>query len=192
MAESEKEKFKKKEKRVQIIVLVVITPILIASAVLIGLYYETEVVHPYERTGMIPDEIWLIDGNKNSTHLFGENGTFESEIAYVENILQGIDLECYNVNWYGIHGFQVIYKTTKSEIVSKIGEDKFDQFLDNDIARKAFELYCPHVINRINIPPDNYDPNIGMGSVEMCLEGSMSTPEYCYLLKSVREKYNTR
>jgi len=191
LVKSEKEKFKKKEKRVQIIVLAVITPILIATAVLIGLFYPSEVVHPYERTGMIPDDVWLMEDNKNSTHLFGENGTFESEVAYVENILQGIDLECYNVNWYGIHGFQIIYKTTKSEIVSKIGEDKFDQFLDNNIARKAFELYCPHIFNLVQAP-DNFDPNVGTGSVEMCLEGSISTPEYCHLLKSVREKYKTR
>ena len=191
MTESEKEKFKKKEKRVQIIILAIVCPILIASAVFIGLFYETEVVHPYERTGMIPDEVWIMIEKPNTTNLFEENGTFESEIAYVENILQGIDLECYNVNWYGIHGFQIIYKTTGREIISKIGEDKFQQLLDNEIARKAFELYCPHVINILKVPED-FDPNVGTGSVEMCLEGSMSTPEYCHLLKSVREKYNTR
>lgn len=191
MTESDKEKFKKKEKRVQIIVVVVIAPILIASAVFIGLFYDTQVVHPFERTGMIPDEIWLMDEKLDSTNLFGENGTFESEIAYVEYILQGIDLECYNVNWYGVYGFQIVYKTTRSEIVSKIGEDKFDNFLQNYIASKAFELYCPHIPNRL-VVPDNFDPNLGTGSVEMCLEGSVANPEYCHLLKSVREKYNTR
>ena len=191
MTESEKKKFKKNEKRVQIIVLAVVAPILIGSAVFIGLFYETEKVHQYERTGMIPDEIWLMEEKLNSTNLFGESGTFESEIAYVENILQGIDLECYNVNWYGINGFQIVYKTTRSEIVSKIGEDKFDNFLHNYIASKAFELYCPHLMNIIQAP-DNFDPNLGTGSVEMCLEGSISNPEYCHLLKSVREKYNTR
>jgi len=191
LVKSEKEKFKKNEKRVQIIVVAVIAPIVIASAIYLGLFYDKEVVHPYERTGMIPDEIWLMDEKHNTTHLFGEKGTFESEIAYVENILQGIDLECYNVNWYGIHGFQILYKTTRSEIVSKIGEDKFDDFFENPITKKAFELYCPHVINTLNIP-DNFDANVGTGSVEMCLEGSMSTPEYCYLLKSIKEKYKTR
>ncbi len=191
MTETEKEKFKKKEKRVQIIIIAVVCPILIGTAVFLGLFYETEKIHPFERTGMIPDEIWLMYEKPNTTNLFEENGTFESEIAYVENILLGIDLECYNVNWYGVHGFQIIYKTTRSEIVSKIGEDKFDQFLDNEIASKAFELYCPHLLNILQAP-DNFDPNVGIGSAEMCLEGSMSTTEYCHLLKSVREKYNTR
>ncbi len=191
MTESEKEKFKKKEKRVQKIVIAVVCPILIASAVLIGLYYETEKIHPFERTGMIPDEIWLMDEKLETTNLFGESGTFESEVAYVEYILEGIDLECYNVNWYGVYGFQIVYKTTRSEIVSKIGEDKFDEFLQNYIASKAFELYCPHIPNRL-VVPDIFDPDLGIGSVEMCLEGSVANPEYCHLLKSVREKYNTR
>jgi len=191
LTESEKEKFKKKEKRVQIIVLTIITPILIASAVFIGLYYEPEKVHSFKRTGLIPDEIWSLDKNHNSTHLFGENGTFESEVAYVENILLGIPMECYNVNWYGIHGFQIIYLSTKDKIIKKIGEEKFEQFLENDIVQKAFELYCPHVINKLQVP-NNFDPYVGMGSVEMCLEGSMSDPDYCDLLKIIREKHNTR
>ena len=191
MAESEKEKFKKKEKRVSIIIIAVVCPILIVTAVFLGLFYDPKVVHPFERTGMIPDEIWLLEEKHNTSNLFGENGTFESEIAYVENILQGIDLECYNVNWYGVHGFQIVYKTTRSEIVSKIGEDKFDNFLQNYIASRAFELYCPHLLNILEAP-DNFDPDLGTGSVEMCLEGSVSNLEYCHLLKSIREKYNTR
>jgi len=191
LAESEKEKFKKKEKRVQIIIIAVICPILIGTAVFFGLFNETQTVHSFKRTGLIPDEIWSMEKNHNSTNLFGENGTFESEVAYVENILLGIPMECYNVNWYGIHGFQVIYMSTKEKIIKKIGEEKFDQFLENTIAQKAFELYCPHVINKLQVP-NNFDPYVGTGSVEMCLEGSMSDPDYCDLLKIIREKHKTR
>lgn len=96
-------------------------------------------------------------------------------------ILSQIDLHCYNVNWFGIHGFQLTYKDTIQEIAVKLDEYNMDftssDFFKNQEVVDHLLVYCPHVDSRLQVP-DTFDSNVGINVVDKCLEIKRGTVDF--------------
>ena len=104
----------------------------------------------------------------------------EQKPSYTE-ILSQIDLHCYNVNWFGIHGFQLTYKDTIQEIGMKLDEYDMDftssEFFKNQEVIDYLVVYCPHVDSRLQVP-DTFDSNIGTNVIDKCLEKKRGTVDF--------------
>lgn len=120
-------------------------------------------------------------------------GQEDPKPTYVE-ILSTMELHCYNVNWFGQHGFQVTYTETIKELAEKLEEHDIDfknSILTDD--KKVVDymvIECPHVKSRL-VLPDIFDPNLGTNPIDACLESKigmgMMQPqmanEYCLQFK---------
>ena len=104
----------------------------------------------------------------------------EEKPSYIE-ILSQIDVHCYNVNWFGIHGFQITYMDTIIEIAEKLDSHNMnfarDEFFENQDVIDHLVVYCPHVDSRLQVP-DRFNPNIGTSVVDKCLESKMGTDSF--------------
>ncbi len=193
----------RQQNRLQIIVVGIVSPILIAFAILGGLgiielptFSDENEKFRFEKIGTHPEQ--LLPPNKvfMSTNFFNLGLTLDEEIALVEHIFAEVeDLECMNVNWYGIHEKkQIFYNESVGEIQSVIYElglrdsmvdtPSFLYFIQSPIVQTYIETYCNHVwaIDKI---PENYDPNAGMSPYISCLEHPFFLDkDYCFLLKS--------
>ncbi len=96
-------------------------------------------------------------------------------------ILSQIDVHCYNVNWFGVHGFQITYMDTITEIAEKLDSHDMnfarDEFFENQDVIDHLVVYCPHVDSRLQVP-DRFNPNIGTNVVDKCLERKMGTDSF--------------
>jgi len=96
-------------------------------------------------------------------------------------ILSQIDLNCYNINWFGIHGFQVTYKKTIGEIGMKLNENDMDftssEFFENQEVIDYLVVYCPHIDSRLQVP-ETFDPSVGINVVDKCLEKKVGTVDF--------------
>ena len=92
-----------------------------------------------------------------------DNLDIEEKPSFVE-ILSTMDLHCYNVNWFGTHGFQTVYKETIEDIGYTLDEYDYD-FKSKELFTKQevidhLILVCPHIDSRLQIP-EFYNPMIG-------------------------------
>jgi len=104
----------------------------------------------------------------------------EEKPSYIE-ILSQIDVHCYNVNWFGIHGFQITYMDTIIEIAEKLDSHNMnfarDEFFENQDVIDHLVVYCPHVDSRLQVP-DRFNPNTGTNVVDKCLERKIGTDSF--------------
>ncbi len=112
--------------------------------------------------------------------VLSELGAEEEKPSYSQ-ILSQIDLHCYNVNWFGVHGFQITYMDTITEIAEKLDSNDMnfarDEFFENQDVIDHLVVYCPHVDSRLQVP-DRFNPNIGTNVVDKCLERKMGTDSF--------------
>lgn len=108
----------------------------------------------------------------------------EPKPSYVE-ILSTIDLHCYNVNWFGVYGFQITYNETMEEIGQKFAEYGYDftasEFFKNKEVENYFVVTCPHINSKLEAP-EKYDPTVGIGAVDKCLQvkaGNFEFQDFC-------------
>ncbi len=104
-------------------------------------------------------------------------------------ILSEIEIQCYNVNWFGVHGFQITYTPMIENIANKM--DKYDMdfsgegfFKDQEVI-DYMVIHCPHIDSTLSAP-EHYDPNYGVQAVDKCLqvkEGIFDSEEYCIQFK---------
>lgn len=96
-------------------------------------------------------------------------------------ILSQIDLHCYNVNWFGIHGFQLTYKETIRDIGEKLDDYDMDfttsEFFKNQDVIDHLVVYCPHIDSRLQVP-DTFDSTVGTNVVDKCLERKRGTVDF--------------
>lgn len=113
----------------------------------------------------------------------------EKKPTYVEILSKIDDLHCYNVNWFGVHGFQITYKDSIDVIVGIL--DKYDIDFSNDEFFKNKEvvnyliLNCPHIDNTSQAP-DKFDRSIGVSALDKCLQvkqGFVESEDYCLQFK---------
>jgi len=104
----------------------------------------------------------------------------EEKPSYIE-ILSQIDVHCYNVNWFGVHGFQITYMDTIIEIADKLDSNDMnfarDEFFENQDVIDYLVVYCPHVDSRLQVP-DIFNPNVGTNVLDKCLEIKMGTDSF--------------
>jgi len=114
----------------------------------------------------------------------------EEKPSYIE-ILSQIDVHCYNVNWFGIHGFQITYMDTITQIAEKLDSHDMnfarDEFFENQDVIDHLVVYCPHVDSRLQVP-DIFNPNIGTNVVDKCLEIKTGT-ELFENIESICDEY---
>ena len=88
-------------------------------------------------------------------------------------IISELDLHCYNVNWFGQHGFQVTYQESLMEIAENIAEYDIDfvnsEFEENQAIVDHFVMTCPHIDSRLELPKF-YDASLGMDAYPKCLQ----------------------
>lgn len=111
-------------------------------------------------------------------------------------ILSTMDLHCYNVNWFGTHGFQTVYKETVEDIGYTLDEYDYDfkskEFFSTQEVVDYFILVCPHIDSRLQIP-EFYNPMIGKNAIDKCLQVKLglvgaeipmsNAEEYCLQFK---------
>jgi len=111
-------------------------------------------------------------------------------------ILSTMDLHCYNVNWFGTHGFQTVYKETVEDIGYTLDEYDYDfkskELFTTQEVVDYFILVCPHIDSRLQIP-EFYNPMIGTNAIDKCLQVKLglvgaeipmaSAEEYCLQFK---------
>jgi len=95
--------------------------------------------------------------------------------TYLE-IMTTMDLHCYNVNWFGQHGFQITYTETLAELGDRLAEYDMDfknsEFIEDKQVVEYMVMECPHVKSRLVIP-DVFDPNLGTKPLDACLESKI-------------------
>ena len=106
--------------------------------------------------------------------LLGLSGAFEEEPKPTNLEIVGmVDAECYNVNWFGTHGFQITYKTMMENV--GITMDSYDmdftasEFFQDQTVIDHLVVVCPHIDSRLEAPED-FDPDLGVGALDKCLE----------------------
>lgn len=116
-------------------------------------------------------------------------GTIETEKPTKLEIFYTIDLKCYNINWFGTHGFQVTYKDSIVEIAEKIAEYDYDfvssEFFETHEVVQHLLRVCPHIDSRLQVP-EEYDPTIGSSAIDKCFEvkvGMIGFEDYCLEFK---------
>ena len=99
----------------------------------------------------------------------------EAKPTYLE-ILTTMELHCYNVNWFGQHGFQVTYTETLAELGDILAEHDIDfknsEFIEDKQVVEYMVMECPHVKSRL-VLPDEFDPNLGTKPLDACLESKI-------------------
>lgn len=104
------------------------------------------------------------------------------EPSYVD-IVSEVDVHCYNVNWFGVHGFQIVYQESLIAIAEKLGENDMDftasEFYANQAVVDYLIMYCPHIDSKLEAPAD-YDPSIGTDAHYKCIlrKGETGTPNF--------------
>jgi len=88
-------------------------------------------------------------------------------------IIKKLDIHCYNVNWFGQHGFQITYQESIIEIAEAIGEHDYDfvasEFYESQEIKDYFVISCPHIDSKLNAPAV-FDSSIGMDAYSKCLQ----------------------
>lgn len=100
-------------------------------------------------------------------------------------IISELDLHCYNVNWFGQHGFQVTYQESLVQIAEKLAEYDINfvnsEFEENQAIVDYFVITCPHVDSRLELP-EFYNPSLGMSAYPKCLQRTadlLENEEFC-------------
>jgi len=113
----------------------------------------------------------------------------EEKPSYTQ-ILSEIDLQCYNVNWFGTFGFQTTFLQTIENVAIKLDEYDMDfsgnEFFENQEVIDYLVIDCPHLDSRLQIPAE-FDPFIGVPALDKCLEiksGTFESEDYCLQFKS--------
>jgi len=105
----------------------------------------------------------------------------EEEKPSYTQILSQIDVHCYNVNWFGVYGFQITYMDTITEIAEKLDSNDMnfarDEFFENQDVIDHLVVYCPHIDSRLQVP-DIFDPNVGTNVIDKCLERKIGTDSF--------------
>lgn len=178
--------YDKKQTRLAIIMAGIVAPTLFGIGILhvvgiIDLSFDDEKEKfRFEKLGIYPEQLLEPNNITKSTNLFNIGLTLDEEVALVEHILSKMDnLECMNVNWYGIHQKkQIFYNDSVGEIqliLSEIGIDPekleqppFIHFISNPVLQIYIEANCKHVW-AIDEVPNQYDPTYGKEPLESCL-----------------------
>ncbi len=96
----------------------------------------------------------------------------EAKPTYLE-VITTMELHCYNVNWFGQHGFQITYTETIKELGEKLAEHDINFrnsiFTEDKQVVEYMVLECPHVKSRL-VVPEQFDPNLGTSALDACLE----------------------
>lgn len=151
-----------------------------------------------------------------TTNLFGMNMMLDDEYTYINEILNGVEPECYAVNFYNAtsEGDFVYYNTMVAKlrermdgmfvkpnfaenITAKLHNATINKsqltvgrFLDNPIVKVYFELNCKHLDSRYDVP-DDFDKSLGISAYSMCYERNMvSRTIDCNNLISDGDLYN--
>jgi len=99
---------------------------------------------------------------------------------YVEIVAQ-VDVHCYNVNWFGQHGFQVVYQESIVAIAEKLGENDLDfvasEFYENQAVVDYLVIECPHIDSKLEAP-NVFDANRGIDAYPKCLERKIDELNY--------------
>lgn len=116
--------------------------------------------------------------------VFGVIDFNEAKPTYVEMVSE-VDVHCYNVNWFGQHGFQIVYQESLIAIAEKLDEYDIDftssEFYANQKVVEHLVVQCPHIDSRLDAPAE-YDANIGIDAYPKCLErkiGEINYQEFC-------------
>ncbi len=100
-------------------------------------------------------------------------GVFDFEPPSYVDIISQIDVHCYNVNWFGQHGFQIVYQESLIAIAEKLGEYDIDftasTFYGNQEVVDYLVVECPHIDSRLEAPAI-FNPDLGTNAVDKCLE----------------------
>jgi hypothetical protein len=100
-------------------------------------------------------------------------GVIDFENPSYVDIVSEIDVKCYNVNWFGQHGFQIVYQESLIEIAEKLGENNLDftasTFYGNQEVVDYLVVECPHIDSRLEAPAD-FNPDLGTNVIDKCLE----------------------
>jgi len=151
----EKKNFDRKQQRTKKIMGFVIAPILLMIAGLLALG-----VLDFEEGVVLDFEVF--------------------EPSYVD-IVSEVDVHCYNVNWFGQFGFQIVYQESIVAIAEKLGENDLDfvasDFYENQAVVDYLVLKCPHIDSKLDAPAE-YDANIGKDAYPKCLERKIDELNY--------------
>lgn len=163
MTQGENEEYDRKIKKTKKIIIYVIIPILLLSTILI-LFYDTN-----------------LD--------LSEISTIKEKPSYIEVLEMVPDIHCYNVNWFGVHGFQITYNESIDEIVGILQSYDMDfdynKFFQEQDVIDYLVLECSHIDNRMQAP-DHFDPMIGVPALDKCLQarqGFVDSEEFCLQFK---------
>ncbi len=197
-----KEKSDRDQRRLLIVVVGIITPILITVSVLMGLgYIDTNIgsnddkdKFKFEKIGTFPEQLLIPRQILSGTNLFNLGLSLDHEVALVEHIYSQVeDLECMNLNWYGVNmKRQIFYNDSVGniqEIIIELGikdyltdESPFINFVRNPVMQLYIEVSCKHVWSIDDVPPQ-YDPDAGMEPFESCMQHPFFQDKvYCNLL----------
>lgn len=117
------------------------------------------------------------------------SGVAEEKPSYVEILEEIPDIHCYNINWFGQHGFQITYGNTLEEIAMTLDSHDMDfsnnEFFSDQEVIDYLVVECLHLDSRLQIP-DGYDPFFGEQALDKCLqkkEGTVGSEDYCLQFK---------
>ncbi|MCP6727178.1 MAG: hypothetical protein KJI69_04080 [Patescibacteria group bacterium] len=100
-------------------------------------------------------------------------GVFNFEEPTYVDLVSEIDVLCYNVNWFGQHGFQIVYQESLIEIAEKLGENNLDftasTFYEDQGVVDYLVVECPHIDSRLEAPAI-FNPSLGVDAYFKCLE----------------------
>lgn len=200
---SDKKKIDRDQRRLIIVVLGIVTPILITVSVLMGLgYIDTNIgsnddvkdKFRFEKLGTYPEQLLIPNKILSGTNLFNLGLSLDEEVALVEHIYSQVeDLECMNLNWYGVNmKRQIFYNESVGkiqEVLIEIGindyltdESPFINFISNPVMQLYIEINCKHVWS-IDKVPSLYESDAGMEPFESCMNHPFfPNKAYCNLL----------
>jgi len=114
-----------------------------------------------------------------STVIIGLYGSENNEKSF-EEILLSVNLECYNVNWFGLNPdarFQVVFKDSLYQIqleMENLGlEFNGVEFLNEQRVKDFLAFHCPHIDNITEIQDGEYDSKIGIPAYEKCVQRTL-------------------
>ena len=160
----EQDNYDRNLKKTQKIVLFVVVPVLVLIA--LGIFMLTNSA---------------ITGQPYYTNFFNFG---KSKLSDIE-IIKKVDLHCYNVNWFGTNGFQITYKDTLQQIADQYAKQNRDfvqsEFFNNKDVKDYLVTHCPHIDSKLQAPKV-FDPKVGVGVVDKCLQikrGTINYQDYC-------------
>jgi len=198
---SKTKKFDRDQRRLIIVVLGLVTPILIAVSLLYGLGYigsydddDVKDKFRFEKIGTFPEQLLIPRQILTGTNLFYLGFSLDEEIALVEHIYSQVeDLECMNLNWYGVNmKRQIFYNESVGkiqEVLIELGindyltdEAPFINMIHSPVMQLYIEVNCKHVWS-IDDVPNQYDPDAGMEPFVSCMQHPFFQDKaYCNLL----------